>query len=456
MLNQNVSVDNGTKRCGVGQDGGECLLVSEVVSFLRVYESIRRGCRGCSPFGERCLEQGLDAVFAGSRDRCGCGGHGGGVDSCLADHGGRRGDSRAQCVAGDEHHSEHCTDEDSDVGSYGQRRGDEFAGVDGMSDCRRERFERIDSGDTFVNGGEANGDQASVGAGSPGVTGGDNTAVYGSVRFESGGVRSMGSGATDAQESAGDGAEKRSFPEVRFGGDGGSSSNAKTDQDGKTVPVVHDVVKGKNYEKNKARRAKQKERLRNATKPTVPAWRVNAKGNFSSVDSRFDAEARETLAERRVYENRVAIAKAKKLMNSFGDATKTEALSRLEVARIESRINTAKLRSQEAYNKQDKSLKSAGSATSAGEFAMKKVIAENATLKDLVENQKKQMDVMMKHAPKSLWPELCAVPEARKFGIRDVLGEPNETWNKRETNAYYKVLNAEAIGDFDTPWEDFL
>jgi len=61
-------------------------------------------------------------------------------------------------------------------------------------------------------------------------------------------------------------------------------------------------------------------------------------------------------------------------MRSMRNKDKTEALARLDVVRIEERINTTKARSHASYKKCPSSLESVGSARSAGEFAFRQEV----------------------------------------------------------------------------------
>jgi len=217
-------------------------------------------------------------------------------------------------------------------------------------------------------------------------------------------------------------------------------------------------VRGKHFERN--RRKKQNRRDREK----VPEWRRTAAPLSSSaasvvtVDSRTaeEIEAARTLAKKRVAENLVAEQIAQHRLASLQDKAKTAAVRELQVQRLNERINTAKARSQAKYKECDNSLKSLGSAGSAGEFAWKKTATENESLRELVENQKQQLERALAAGGPAVCAAVAEVPEPRQYGIRDALGEPTDDWTEDEVSAFFDILNAEAIGKYDTKWEDFF
>jgi len=189
-------------------------------------------------------------------------------------------------------------------------------------------------------------------------------------------------------------------------------------------------------EKTLQNRAKRRAKVegKNKKKNSVPVWRRNAvpvsasvvtppltedssAGSGSSggvgvaVRSEAEVEAAETLARRRAAENKVAEALAKHRLNSLNDKAKTDALRRLDVARVEEKINTTKAKSQASFKKCASPIESIGSALSAGEFAMKQEVRKREALQAQLDYLNVQFDLVFAHASPKVKQAVADIPE---------------------------------------------
>jgi len=149
----------------------------------------------------------------------------------------------------------------------------------------------------------------------------------------------------------------------------------------------------------------------------VPEWRKSAaplsEASVKTVDTRtaYEIEAAASLAKRRVAENKVAEAMAMHRLVSLKDKEKTDALRRLDIARVEERINTTKAKSQASFKKCGSPVGSVGSALSAGEFAMKQEIRKREALQAELAYLHLQFDLVFKHASDKVKQQVADLPE---------------------------------------------
>jgi len=76
---------------------------------------------------------------------------------------------------------------------------------------------------------------------------------------------------------------------------------------------------------------------------------VSERGSRLSERSETEQLAKETLAERRVVENRLAVVRGERLLRSYADAEKSKSYERMQAARVMQRTEQAKVATERAY-----------------------------------------------------------------------------------------------------------
>jgi len=301
--------------------------------------------------------------------------------------------------------------------------------IDAYAACRSERRECVSMLRAAVEASGASAFQGLTDATSAGV--GRAETVYSWVPELEEVRKQLADVVTSAKAAVGTAAEKAQEKVTSTIPGDSALAGAKTVSDCLVEPVEC-AKRGVNYYKNKRRR----ERRRAAASDVVSGTTVAVVQRTAE-----ELEAARTLAKARVAKNKVDEALAAHKLESLSDKTKTDALKRLEAARMEERINTAKARSQASYKKCDQSLKSLGSTGSAGEFALKQEAKRARDLEIKVKYLEQQLDKVFPHVPPAVRQEVADMPEPVYPSAWDVFGEPPEDYDEDQCEAYYNDLN---------------
>lgn len=238
------------------------------------------------------------------------------------------------------------------------------------------------------------------------------------------GGRGVGSGGRSNVEV---GVGGQAYGDVRIGaggaGDSGSDDGVSREADVASSRVVgemvsevdcrfdgHDVVRGKNYVRNKAKRQKMKQfKLRTGAE----AGGGGSAGSVCTVDTRtgVEIEAAQSLAARRVAENKVATKLAEHRLKALNDEDRSVVIDRLAAARLEERINTAKAKSQKSFGECSSPLESVGSAMSASEFAFKQMVRKVDAEKKHSDYLKVQLSKYYAYSPDYVNQMVAEIPE---------------------------------------------
>lgn len=192
---------------------------------------------------------------------------------------------------------------------------------------------------------------------------------------------------------------------------------------------------GKHHVRNRLKREKQKAFKQQWRGEAAMSGGGSESSTVRTVDTRtgVEIEAAQTLAARRVAENKVKIAEAKvaaKLaehrLKALNDKDRSVVIDRLAAARLEEKINTAKSKSQKSFNECGSPLESVGSAMSASEFAFKQMVRKVDAEKQRNDYLKVQLSRYHAYSPDYVNQMVAEIPEPRILTEREMEEEDED------------------------------